>query len=443
MNLAKLKDKSQIRGYLQAKFPQWKTWHYTKNQRKQKAMTYWVNTPEENRKALEEVYWFVYKESFPLSEAQMAEKKWAAKQQGPGKISVNDWLEDRTQDIANLDLLLKRLDKWDKDQEWQMGEDFFLALQQAVSEVAPGLCDPRNFSTEFDIRRVCEFSGQKEMTAEKMAAEFDFLVGLKQTAGFSFNAYNPRLGEAGVQFLQELKAGLWGNGSFEATRGKTKLSVEMALALAIGAQLDVSGKCTWKAADGGMGLELAGSGQLFIGAQGELSASMSVDLKKGIEMAFKAGGFAGIKGEVKGSAALQYEGSNLVKAEASAYFSLGVGAEFSAEVKSRIFGGTTFSVESGVTLGFGGGTSTSLTVDFSQIYLAGRSEFRKVIYLPTMAKGYKMDLMVSDTKNKHYLKKSIEVLTAQRKELQDMVSSMDKRMTGKKSDEVPLLMNSD
>ena len=48
-----------------------------------------------------------------------------------------------------------------------------------------------------------------------------------------------------------------------------------------------------------------------------------------------------------------------------------------------------------------------VAINFTEIYLAGATEFRKVVYLPALARGYKMDLMNQELKNRVYLDKCI------------------------------------
>ena len=76
-------------------------------------------------------------------------------------------------------------------------------------------------------------------------------------------------------------------------------------------------------------------------------------------------------------------------------------------IKAPIFGATEIAFGAQLAVGLGHSVDCTTAIDFTEIFLAGKEQFRNLIYLPTLAKGYKMDLMTQEAKNLHYLNKCI------------------------------------
>ena len=169
--------------------------------------------------------------------------------------------------------------------------------------------------------------------------------------------------------------------------------------------MNIDGSCTWKVAD--HGLDLSGNCNVFAGANASFDSTLSLDVIKGINASLNASAFAGISASVTGKCAFTYADKTLVGLDATASVQCGIGGTLSATLSVPIFGATQIGFSTSATLGIGFGVSTNTQIHFSQIYLAGKEDFRRIIYLPTIAKGYKMDLMTQDAKNLHYLEKCI------------------------------------
>jgi hypothetical protein len=123
----------------------------------------------------------------------------------------------------------------------------------------------------------------------------------------------------------------------------------------------------------------------------------------------------------------------MVGLTASAGVSFGAGASCEVSLKSSIFGPTEFKFACDIALGLGTTTSTAVAINFDGIYLAGKSEFTKVMHLPTLARGYRMDLMNQDAKNLFYLKKCISRLGDESIEVSERISSLERTPMEKRS----------
>ena len=175
---------------------------------------------------------------------------------------------------------------------------------------------------------------------------------------------------------------------------------------------------------------------MFAGARGNAAMKLSASARDGLEAAISAGAFVGLSASIEGSCALLYDDRQLASVQASAEITFGAGVTFAASLKQPIFGATEISFDTNVTLGLGTGVAAQVEIDFTEIYLAGQEQFRNVIYLPTIAKGYSPALMTQDRKNKHYLKKAITALGSEQEEIEETVVSF-KNMNPEKQ---PLLM---
>jgi hypothetical protein len=422
MNLYALQDPAQVREYVGRKFSAFKSSFMLPVRRRSKCIEYWLNA-RGNRQVVEDVYGFVFKQAFPKTEALQKEQA-LNKKYDVHKTNSTEWVEKQEKQAGRIGKTVDRLKQWEQQGDYQEGEDFFLRLKTEVEPFDESLCDPRQFSTEHEAQRRMNLTGATTRTANKVGAEFDGMVGYQQKAGATFQVFDPRFGQLVAKFEEEFKAGLWGSGSWAATKGKTSLSVEAAAELAIGAQLTMEGKCEWKSARGKAGLELGGRANVFAGARGSAAMKLSASAQEGIEATISAGAFVGLSASIEGSCSILYDDRQLASVNASAEITFGAGVTFAASLKQPIFGATEISFDTSVTLGFGTGVAAQVEIDFSEIYLAGQEQFRNVIYLPTIAKGYSPSLMTQDLKNKHYLKKAITMLGSEQEEIEETVVSV-------------------
>ncbi len=421
MNLSTLQNPAQVREYVGRKFSAFKSSFMLPVRRRSKCIEYWLNA-RENRQVVEDVYRFVFKEAFPKTEALQKEQAVIKKYDVP-KTNINQWVEDQEKQAGRIGTTVDRLKQWESDGDYQEGDGFFQRLKTEVEPFDRTLCDTRQFSTEHEAQRRMDLTGTSSRTANKVGAEFEGMIGYQQKAGATFQVFDPRFGQLVAKFEEEFKAGLWSSGSWAATKGRTSLSVEAAAELAIGAQLTMEGKCEWKSARGKAGLELGGKANLFAGARGSAAMKLSASAQEGIEAAISAGAFVGLSASIEGSCSILYDDRQLASVSASAEITFGAGLTFAASLKQPIFGATEISFDTSVTLGFGTGVAAQVEIDFSEIYLAGQEQFRNVIYLPTIAKGYSPSLMTQDLKNKHYLKKAITMLGSEQEEIEETVVS--------------------
>ena len=80
-----------------------------------------------------------------------------------------------------------------------------------------------------------------------------------------------------------------------------------------------------------------------------------------------------------------------------------------------------------MTVGIGGGVAGSVTVNWSKFGLIAKDAFQAAIYLPTLAKGYKMDLMTNDARNRHYLDKSITAIEAAIQSAEEELNELERQ----------------
>lgn len=394
-----------VRAYVRKKFEIFNTWHYREVTRRKKCMEYWIAASVENKSIVEGVYFATFKKVFPKLEAQQLEEAMALKAQGPVKISRGEKMDQLRDKLEDARFVLRTLETWKEEQRYQEGEGFFLEMKSLIAKLDPTLCDPRELMTEVELKRVAMLTGKTSKSAKEVAATFDAMIGIEQNAKVEFNSYSGTWGSIDAALTENFKLGAWGKGEASAKLTRLGISLEAQVALAIGMELNIDGKCSWQKGD--VGLDLEGNANVFLGAKANFAGKLSVSALKGLEASIEAGAFAGFKASVSGSVSFKYGDEPLIKAAATADFIFGVSAELKAKIKAPIFGATEISFGADVALGLGGGVSVETEINFSQIYLAGRTEFAKVVYLPTLMKGYKMDLMKQDAKNLHYLNKCI------------------------------------
>jgi hypothetical protein len=431
------KNSDEVRTYLQKKFKTFNSWTYSTNSRNKKCVQYYLCASDENKRLVEGAYFATFKASFPKDLATKAQADLERKAAGPVMVERSEWIgmqEDR-QDSAQQ--LLDQLILWRDNQDYQYGERFFNQLQSRVAEFDPSLVNPKEFLSESEVKRVAKLTGNTTKTAKEVQAEFEGMIGVRQSAEVTFEAYSPQWGQINAALKEDFKAGAWASGNARAALTKRGFDVEVQAAVAFGAELNIDGSCTWKLAK--HGLDLSGNCNLFAGANASFDGKLSADLFKGINASLALGAFAGVQASVTGKCAFTYDDKPMVGVDATASVQFGVGGSLSGTLKVPIFGATQIGFATSVAIGLGMGVSTNTEIHFSQIYLAGKEDFRKLLYLPTIAQGYRMDLMTQDAKNLHYLDKCIARIGDGVTGMQETIASVKKVPEEKQS----LLMRMD
>lgn len=416
-------NSDEVREYVNRKFRSFDSWTYTKDRRDRKCVNYYLCASDTNKRYVEAAYFTVFKAQFPKNLASQVQTDLDRKASGPVRIERSEWVGRRKDRREAAQQLLKQLVQWKENGDYQEGEKFFIQLQSRVAEFDPSLVKPTEFLTEKELKRVATLTGKTTRSAKEVQAEFEGMVGIRQSAKVSFEAYHQNWGQINTALSEDFKLGAWTSGSAKAALKKTGFSVETQAAVAIGGELNIDGACTWKLAQ--HGLDLSGNCNLFAGAQGSFDASLSADLFKGVNASLQMGAFAGVQASLTGKCAFTYDDKTLVSADATASIQFGVGGTVSGQLQIPIFGATQIGFSTSASLGLGYGVSTNTSIHFAQIYLAGKEDFRKLIYLPTIAKGYRMDLMTQDAKNLHYLEKCIA-------RIGDGVTALDEEITSAK-----------
>jgi hypothetical protein len=436
MDLQKLRSRNadEVRTYVIDKFKIFNRFTYSKATRKKKCIQYYLAAEgsEHGQAVIERAYQDVYHQLFPLDEAESLAKQLEAK--AKPKLESSLWLEKQTSYRDEVESTLTTLERWRRNQDYQEGESFFARLMEAVAFVDESILDPTQFSSEFTMACKAQINSSVAMTPEELEAKFDLMVGFEQQASCSFEAASVNWGVVNGKLEEAFKAGLWANGGAKLAMERLGFSAEVQAAIAIGAQLNVSGELTWSKGKGQ--LALGGSAEAFVGARagGELKLSMSAI--KGLEASIKAGAFAGFEATATGYCSFSYDGQAIAKVQATAGVAFGAGAEFEASIKAPIFGPTQISFGANLSLGFGVTAKTEAEINFSELALASSQEFRKVVYWRTLAKGYEMSLMNSDARNLYYLNKAISRLRAELEGTETTISSFQKVPMDKR----PLLM---
>jgi hypothetical protein len=401
-------------------------------------MQYYLAASDQNKPIVEGAYFLTFHSVFPKQEAVNYAKQLERKNATKGsKMESSDFRGYLAERSAEAQELLNRLTKWKKDGDYQEGITFLL-MKEIIGAYNSDWVNEKTLGVELEARRKMELNHTLTTSDKEVSAQFDFMVGVAEHVNIDFKPRLPvRWGEVNAKLEQSFKGGVWGHGSAKATMEKLGFSAELQAELVIGAELNIDGTCEWK--KGNYGLALAGNCNMFLGARGNVSATLSASARKGIQASVDAGAFAGFEASVSGTCDFTYKDKSLANLSASAGITFGVGAEFSASLSTTIFGPTSISCSASYTLGLGTSVSTQTQIDFSQIYLAGREEFMKVVYLPTLLRGYRMDLMTQDRENLHYLEKCIVRLTDEIEELDAAMTSFDKVPMEKR----PLLQSMD
>jgi hypothetical protein len=435
MNISKLSsdDRSEVRRYVEEKFKKFNTWYYPKKSRKNKALEYWVassGTPH-GQQAVVDLYSVVFHTAFPISEATLLERRLS---ESPTKVESSAWLNHKQGHLVRLERTLAELKKWEDEQEYQMGEEFLARLRTRTQFIDDSLCDAHHFATDFSAVCKAAATGSSRWEERNASAEFDALVGFKQAVSVEFESFDPNWGEINAKLEQSFKSGAWANGTAEAQFNKLGIRSDVEGAIAIGGKLGLDGQLAWKKRKTGMRLE--GSAAGFVGASTYLRHRLSARAHDGLQASLFASAFAGFKASVFGKCQFTYEGMDIFREEAFASVSFGAGASISASIKTSVFGPTEISFGGSLTVGLGGGFSTLTVIDFSQAALAANAQFHTLMYCRTLAQGYRMDLINSDARNLHYLKKAISRAESEIESTKETIASFQKLPKDKR----PLLM---
>jgi hypothetical protein len=372
----------------------------------------------------------VFKQIFPKQKAAVVGEM-KDRRENPVKVEYSEYVGLKGRYRDDVEEALAKLKTWKENGDYQTGEVFFALLQQTVGFVDRKLCDSTEFLKKYSAECYANITSGTSLTPREAAAQFELMVGVKQNASVSFQARSENWGVINGKLEEAFKAGIWGKGEAKAKLEQLGFSAEVQAAIAIGAQLDLEGELKWR--KDRAQLSLGGSAELFVGARAEFGGKLSLSAKKGLEASIKAGAFAGFKATCKGSCAFSYDDKDLVKVEAEASVTFGVGAEFEGEIKASIFGPTKIKFGANLTVGLGTAAEVQVEINFSEGALAASQEFRKVVYWRTLAKGYKMDLMNSDARNLYYLNKAIGRLEAELSDTTEELGTLERKPSEKQS----------
>lgn len=434
MDLNKLnsRDTSVLTKYVEKKFKTFKGFTYSKSTRVKKCEQYYMAASEANRDLVQDIYQAIFKEMLDIhAAADRADKENAKKKPEKIKIEAGAWLDMQTRKSDGIDDMLRQLYHWRDTGEYQGGESFFSNLREMVENFDSTILNTTEFQTEFSAQCRASISQEVTVSPREIKAQYDLMVGFTQNAAMRFTAASTNWGTVSAKLEESFKAGIWSNGTAQAKLSRLGLTAEVQAAIAIGAQLEVTGDLRWT--KGRAGLALSGEGKVMAGAQASGKATLSASALKGLEASIKAGAFAGFSAEVKGSFSFSYDDKVVAEASASAAIKFGVGAEFEASISAPIFGPTKIKFGGGVTLGIGTEVNTDIQIDFNQAQLAGSEAFKRMVYWRTMARGYQMTLMNSDARNLFYLNKTIRRMEAERVDTSETITTYNRVPEEKRS----------
>ena len=438
MNLEKLlsDDQSVVREYVRKKFKNLKGFGHTKSGQKNKCINYWlaVRWSEMAQEEIEVAYLEFFHDNFPIEEAERIETQRHESGQG---MNPDEWRAIHSHKLEQVTSCLNDLLGWQTQQDYQDGPDFYMQVKQRTAFIDNALSDDAEFSSEFDSVIQAQLNTSVVHTDKEVAAKFDLLLGVKQTAECSFRVEDEDWGTLEGQIKEAFTAGLWANGGAGAALSSTGVSANVQAAIAIGLQLDLEGDLTLSKDD--HAVKLGGKAKVFVGARANLDLKLSAEVREGLELRIKAGAFAGFEAEVKGYCSYSYEGEEIIKVEASAAVTFGAGAEFEASIKAPIFGPTEISFKANATLGFGTAVGTNVAVNFSELSLMASKNLQNFVEFRTIIlKGYSPELMDQERRNKHYLNKAIRRMEKEMASTQSTLDTYDRIPEEKQS----LLMHS-
>lgn len=423
----------EARQYLREKFRKYKrSWHF-KSTRRTKSVEYWLAAAPERRPLVAEIYADVCGGSFPTADAEKELSRLSAMS---GKVEFWQGLETLQSHLLSAETTLARLKEWKEDGTYQEGVRFYEDLKLLVEE---GLVDDVTFSADFAAATKAEHSGSKDVPSGQASAEFEAMLGMQQEAKLTFHAYHPTWGEVDAKLDEAFRAGLWTSGSAEAKLKGMELTAGFEAAVAIGAQLDIEGDFVWKRGDAKLTLE--GEARVFAGGDASASGELKV-CRSGLKAALAAEAFLGLKASAAGSVDFTYGEETILGLKGEASVTVGAGASFDIEISVPIFGPTKVVLGGGLTLGIGTEAKGEVELNFNEAKLAAANEFKRVVYLPTLAQGYKMELITQDARNLYYLNKCITHFADRVAGLEESIEA--KKLQHRKSPETtPLLMKVD
>jgi hypothetical protein len=398
MNLTLLRSDSEqvVRGYASKKFMMFMKLKPKKQTQKIKQYFEAVRYLEMNSTVVLDVYKSIYHKDLDTDEGPLGYHR----------------------DLIGYDI--EELKKRDKNQDWQEGEDFLNSLKDFMQPYDGSACDACYFKSDFAVETKMAATGRSILTSDEIGGEFDAILGMQQEASLSFEAITDH-GVFIAKLEQSLKGGAWTKGSAKAKMSAAGLSAEMQFMAAVGGELNVDGKMGWSKGDAN--LELGGNVRAFAGARVNVAGKLSLEARGNFEASIAAGCFIGLEFECSGRGSFSYAGAEVMSAEAKFRLQVGIGAEFEASFAKSIFGPTKIKVDAGVAFGVGTSTEVSASIDFAEMHVLATDGFRKVLYLPTLAQGWKLDLMTQQTRNRFYLKRCQGILEDEFAAVQTVMSS--------------------
>jgi hypothetical protein len=414
--------KEQVSEYVEKEFKHIKLLHPFKTQepaRDKECVAYYLCASNSNKQYVQNAFFMIMNKAFPQALADRTEIEMENRGKAANTGDVTEQLEKAEERLNDAHQLKNQLDIWKKKDAYQRGADFLLELKAEVGKFDPSWINSYQIQHELQHKMVHDLTKSGGITAEEAHAEFEGMIGLTQSAAIRFEAYKQNWGQINAALTEEFKAGAWTSASAKVAFKKRKFDAEAQAAIAFGGELNIDGTCSWKSPMGGAaGLDLSGNCNLFAGAKASGDAKLSLSLFKGVQASLTAEAFAGVKAEVSGRCSLTCGDQTMLAASATAGVSFGAGGSFTGTLSVPIFGGTTIGIGTSITLLLGTTLNTTTEIHFSNIYNQGRDEFLKLVYLPTILKGYDLGLTTSDYLNKYYLDRCITRVEATVTDLQ-------------------------
>jgi hypothetical protein len=387
--------------YLRKKFEHFKRGLITKKTRRKKCIEYWIAARGDRRDLVETIYQQIFRELLDIDVAEQLEIAREEEASRHGSMPSQDMHRIKKHRVVEARTTLGLLEKMRDDGDWQ--EDGFVErLQSMVAFLDDDdIFNPRTVKSEYNALIEKELTSSLDRGDSAITHEGSFIAAAHQRARVEFNSFNPNWGKISAFFEENFRAGVWANDKAKLAWKKTGFTAEIEAAIAIGAQLTLEGEMSWENRE--HKLTLGGQAEVFLGARANLSGKLSVNALKGLEAAFDAGFFAGFSATISGTASFSYMGKEIVSVSADAAFTFGVGGTVSASLSASIFGPTKISFGANLTLGIGASTNVEVKINFTETRILLTTEFKKLVYIPTLLQGYKMDLQNMEYRNKVYL----------------------------------------
>lgn len=262
-------------------------------------------------------------------------------------------------------------------------------------------CDGDNFTkvtwTNDDFKRAVK-------------AEFEASYGVRASGKAELNI-------TGIK--AELKGSVFAGGRVAAEAGlshsvgagfSAKASVEAMIGIQIKADANL---------DVGDIFLIEASAEAFAGAMAKAEVEVTATID-GVAFKLSAEAFAGAKIKGKAGMTLRMCGYDIIKGEAEAYLSAGVGAEFKFEFSASTFDGVSVEMGAGLTVGLGGGTSGKFKVYPDNLGRVANSLFYTA-YLTILGRTQHRHAWTEYLRNlednEMLFKKAVEILEEQRQRL--------------------------